>query len=112
TPEQMKMFLTRLGFGSKMVITGDVTQVDLPMGASGLQLVTRVLDEIDDIHFSRLTSADVVRHTLVGRIVDAYTKYDAEKQAQRFERQETAGVNRAERRGNSPQDRQQKRWGR
>ena len=81
SPEQMKMFLTRLGFGSKMVVTGDVTQVDLPVGASGLQLVTRVLSAIDDIHFSRLTSADVVRHTLVGQIVDAYTKFDAEKQA-------------------------------
>ena len=86
TPEQMKMFLTRLGFGSKMVITGDVTQVDLPAGASGLQLVTRVLGDIDDIHFARLTSADVVRHSLVGQIVDAYTKYDAEKQLEKFER--------------------------
>src|SRR6201995_1526498 len=55
TPEQMKMFLTRLGFGSKMVVTGDITQVDLPAGASGLQLVTHVLGEIDDIHFARLT---------------------------------------------------------
>jgi phosphate starvation-inducible PhoH-like protein len=72
----MKMFLTRLGFGSRMVITGDITQVDLPMGTSGLQLVTRVLGDIDDIHFATLTSADVVRHTLVGQIVDAYTKYD------------------------------------
>ncbi|RIJ52057.1 PhoH family protein [Clavibacter lycopersici] len=81
TPEQMKMFLTRLGFGSKMVVTGDITQVDLPTGSSGLQLVTRVLDGMDDIHFSRLTSDDVVRHTLVGRIVDAYTRFDAERQA-------------------------------
>jgi len=86
TPGQMKMFLTRLGHGSKMVITGDVTQVDLPTGASGLQLVTRVLDVIDEIHFAQLTSEDVVRHNLVGRIVDAYTKYDAERQAQSFER--------------------------
>ena len=86
TPEQMKMFLTRLGFGSKMVVTGDITQVDLPAGASGLQLVTRVLDDIDEIHFARLTSADVVRHNLVGRIVDAYTKYDAERQAATYER--------------------------
>jgi phosphate starvation-inducible PhoH-like protein len=84
TPEQMKMFLTRLGHGSKMVVTGDITQVDLPVGASGLQLVTRVLDEIDEIHFARLTSADVVRHNLVGRIVDAYTKYDAERQAKQY----------------------------
>ncbi|BDZ50922.1 phosphate starvation protein PhoH [Frondihabitans sucicola] len=88
TPEQMKMFLTRLGFGSKMVVTGDVTQVDLPTGASGLQLVTRVLDGIDDIHFARLTSDDVVRHTLVARIVDAYTKFDADKQAQQYARQQ------------------------
>lgn len=88
SPEQMKMFLTRLGHGSKMVITGDITQVDLPAGASGLQLVTRVLDAIDEIHFARLTSEDVVRHNLVGRIVDAYTKYDAERQAQRFEREQ------------------------
>ena len=87
SPEQMKMFLTRLGFGSTIVVTGDVTQIDLPTGASGLQLVTRVLDDIDDIHFSHLTSADVVRHSLVGRIVDAYTKYDAEKQAQQYARQ-------------------------
>jgi len=86
TPEQMKMFLTRLGFGSKMVITGDITQVDLPVGASGLQLVTRVLDEIDDIHFARLSSADVVRHTLVGQIVDAYTKFDEQSKANSYER--------------------------
>ena len=88
TPEQMKMFLTRLGFGSKMVITGDVTQVDLPAGASGLRLVTRVLDGIDDIHFATLTSADVVRHSLVGQIVDAYTTYEAQKQLEKFERDE------------------------
>lgn len=83
TPEQMKMFLTRLGFGSKMVITGDVTQVDLPLAASGLRLVTRVLDGVDDIHFSRLTSDDIVRHSLVGRIVDAYTEYDEAQEAKR-----------------------------
>jgi phosphate starvation-inducible protein PhoH and related proteins len=87
TPEQMKMFLTRLGFGSKMVVTGDITQVDLPTGASGLQLVTRVLNGIDDIHFALLTSDDVVRHTLVARIVDAYTKFDAEKLAAQARRQ-------------------------
>jgi phosphate starvation-inducible PhoH-like protein len=84
TPEQMKMFLTRLGFGSQMVVTGDITQVDLPAGASGLQIVTDVLSSIDDIHFARLTSEDVVRHTLVGQIVDAYTKYDAQQQAREF----------------------------
>ncbi len=91
SPEQMKMFLTRLGFGSKMVVTGDITQVDLPAGASGLQLVTRVLEDIEEIHFARLTSDDVVRHNLVGRIVDAYTKYDAEKQAKQFEREQRQG---------------------
>ncbi|GAA2233135.1 PhoH family protein [Herbiconiux moechotypicola] len=83
TPEQMKMFLTRLGFGSKMVVTGDITQVDLPTGTSGLQVVSRILDRIDDIHFATLTSADVVRHTLVGKIVDAYTKYDQVQLARR-----------------------------
>lgn len=99
TPEQMKMFLTRLGFGTKMVVTGDITQIDLPAGASGLQLVTRVLDDIDDIEFIRLTSDDVVRHSLVGRIVDAYTKYDAEKQARAHERREASEfANRADRR--------------
>jgi phosphate starvation-inducible PhoH-like protein len=75
--EQMKMFLTRLGFESKIVITGDVTQVDLPGGTqSGLRQVQEILDGVDDVHFSRLTSQDVVRHKLVGRIVDAYDRYD------------------------------------
>lgn len=82
TPEQMKMFLTRLGFGSKMVVTGDITQVDLPGNVSGLRLVTRILEDVDDIHFARLGSEDVVRHTLVGRIVDAYTQYDEERLAE------------------------------
>lgn len=80
-PEQMKMFLTRLGFESKIVITGDVTQVDLPGGTkSGLRQVQDILEGVDDVHFSRLTSQDVVRHRLVGRIVDAYEKYDSEHQ--------------------------------
>ncbi len=110
SPEQMKMFLTRLGFGSKIVVTGDITQIDLPTGASGLQLVTRVLDDIDDIHFARLTSEDVVRHSLVGRIVDAYTKYDAEKQARQYARENglpepKQGTNREERRRGLPRDR-------
>jgi len=75
--EQMKMFLTRLGFGSTMVITGDVTQVDLPRGTmSGLRMVSDILDGIDDVAFCRLTSQDVVRHQLVGRIVEAYARYD------------------------------------
>ena len=78
--EQMKMFLTRLGFGSTMVVTGDVTQVDLPSGTtSGLRVVTDILEGIDDVAFCRLTSHDVVRHKLVGRIVDAYERYDARR---------------------------------
>lgn len=102
TPEQMKMFLTRLGFGTRMVVTGDITQVDLPQGSSGLRLVTRVLKDIDDIHFSYLTSADVVRHTLVGRIVDAYTEYDEHRLSARRERDEASEfANRAERRTNA-----------
>ncbi|HUR51275.1 MAG TPA: PhoH family protein [Mycobacteriales bacterium] len=77
--EQMKMFLTRLGFGSKIVVTGDVTQVDLPGGTvSGLKVVRDILEGVDDVHFSTLGSEDVVRHKLVGRIVDAYAQYDAE----------------------------------
>ncbi|WP_155053740.1 PhoH family protein [Streptomyces blattellae] len=77
SPEQMKMFLTRLGFDSKIVITGDVTQVDLPDGTkSGLRQVQDILDGVPDVHFSRLSSHDVVRHKLVGRIVDAYEEYD------------------------------------
>jgi phosphate starvation-inducible protein PhoH and related proteins len=76
--EQMKMFLTRLGFGSTMVVTGDVTQVDLPHGTnSGLKVVSSILEEVDDVAFCRLTSHDVVRHKLVGRIVEAYERYDA-----------------------------------
>jgi phosphate starvation-inducible PhoH-like protein len=81
SPEQMKMFLTRLGFGSKMVVTGDATQVDLPAGTSGLQVAKQVLGRIEDIHFAELTSADVVRHTLVGEIVDAYTEHDQRQMA-------------------------------
>ncbi|MBW8765039.1 MAG: PhoH family protein [Geodermatophilales bacterium] len=81
TAEQMKMFLTRLGFGSKIVVTGDVTQVDLPGGAqSGLKIVREILDGVDDVHFANLTSSDVVRHRLVGDIVDAYERWDASQQ--------------------------------
>jgi phosphate starvation-inducible PhoH-like protein len=76
TPEQMKMFLTRLGFNSKMVVTGDVTQIDLPIGTSGLRKAIEVLDGLDDMHFSTLTSEDVVRHSLVAKIVDAYSRHD------------------------------------
>jgi phosphate starvation-inducible PhoH-like protein len=78
TAEQMKMFLTRLGFGSQVVVTGDVTQVDLPGGASsGLRVVRDILDGVDDVHFAQLGSTDVVRHQLVADIVDAYAKWDA-----------------------------------
>jgi phosphate starvation-inducible PhoH-like protein len=81
TPEQMKMFLTRLGFNSKIVVTGDVTQVDLPDGTkSGLRVVQDILEGLQDVHFSRLSSADVVRHRLVGDIVDAYAEWDAKQQ--------------------------------
>ena len=84
TPEQMKMFLTRLGFGSKMVVTGDVTQVDLPGGnESGLRIVRNILGDIEDVHFSELTAVDVVRHRLVGDIVDAYGRWDAAQQGSR-----------------------------
>ncbi|QGU05196.1 PhoH family protein [Corynebacterium comes] len=77
TPAQMKMFLTRLGFGSKMVVTGDITQVDLPTGQkSGLRLVRHILRDVEGIHFAELSSKDVVRHSLVGRIVDAYDSYE------------------------------------
>jgi phosphate starvation-inducible protein PhoH and related proteins len=77
TPEQMKMFLTRLGFGSKIVVTGDITQVDLPNGTkSGLRVVRDILSTVDDIHFAYLDAKDVVRHQLVGDIVEAYSKYD------------------------------------
>ncbi|MGD9526155.1 PhoH family protein [Pseudonocardia sp.] len=78
TPEQMKMFLTRLGFGSKIVVTGDITQVDLPGGTrSGLAVVRDILHGVDDVHFAELTSTDVVRHRLVSDIVDAYARFDA-----------------------------------
>nr|WP_077687518.1 PhoH family protein [Tessaracoccus aquimaris] len=76
--EQMKMFLTRLGFGSRVVVTGDVTQIDLPGGVkSGLRGVQQVLDGIDDIAFCTLTARDVVRHKLVGRIVAAYDQFES-----------------------------------
>jgi phosphate starvation-inducible PhoH-like protein len=84
TPEQMKMFLTRLGFGSKIVVTGDVTQTDLPNGQrSGLRAVEGILDDIEDISFNRLTSHDVVRHRLVAKIVAAYDEHDAQQEGPR-----------------------------
>ena len=84
SPEQMKMFLTRLGFGSRIVVTGDITQVDLPGGVqSGLRVVESILKGIEDVSFNRLTSQDVVRHRLVGQIVAAYDRHDAGRQATR-----------------------------
>jgi len=96
TAEQMKMFLTRLGFGSKVVVTGDVTQIDLPGGnRSGLRAAVDILDGIDDIHVAELTSADVVRHRLVAEIVDAYARYEQPEMA----------MNRASRRATSARSR-------
>ena len=76
TPEQMKMFLTRLGFNSKFVITGDLSQRDLVGRRGGLADVEQILGRVDDVAFSHLERADVVRHALVGRIVEAYDAYD------------------------------------
>lgn len=96
TKEQMKMFLTRLGFGSKVVITGDVTQIDLPSDkTSGLKDALRVLEDIKDIAICTLTSADVVRHALVQRIINAYEKAEQKKEAaktlpaKRYQRKKT-----------------------
>ncbi len=90
--EQMKMFLTRLGFGSKIVVTGDVTQVDLPSGKrSGLRAVQEILDEVDDISFCYLTKRDVVRHKLVGRIVAAYEDYETAQQVEKPRRRPVRG---------------------
>ncbi|HET7303378.1 MAG TPA: PhoH family protein [Segeticoccus sp.] len=92
--EQMKMFLTRLGFGSKMVVTGDITQVDLPTGThSGLRVVRDILGDVEDVHFAYLTSQDVVRHRLVSAIVDAYGRWDAEHRG--AEGEVTRGARRA-----------------
>ncbi len=77
TPQQMKMFLTRLGFGSKAVITGDITQVDLPEGDfSGLIEVQKILGRVKGVSFEYLTKDDVIRHPLVQKIIDAYESYD------------------------------------
>ncbi|MCI9144509.1 MAG: PhoH family protein, partial [Lachnospiraceae bacterium] len=82
TPAQMKMFLTRIGFGSKVVVTGDNSQKDLPAGTkSGLDIAVRVLKGIDDIAFCTLTSKDVVRHPLVQKIVQAYEKFETRESA-------------------------------
>ena len=82
TPAQMKMFLTRIGFGSKVVVTGDGSQKDLPTGSqSGLDVATRVLGKVEDIAFCHLTSKDVVRHPLVQKIVKAYDDYEAREKS-------------------------------
>lgn len=82
TPEQMKMFLTRLGFGSKIVVTGDITQIDLPGGTkSGLKVVSEILDDVEDIAFRTLDASDVVRHRLVSDIVTAYETWTERESA-------------------------------
>jgi phosphate starvation-inducible PhoH-like protein len=80
TPEQMKMFLTRLGFGSKVVVTGDITQIDLPAGShSGLNIVREILTDIGGLEFVYLTAKDVVRHKIVQEIVEAYRRFDEDR---------------------------------
>jgi phosphate starvation-inducible protein PhoH len=97
SPEQMKMFLTRLGFGSKMVVTGDVTQVDLPGGtSSGLRVVQEILDHTQDVEFCLLSAQDVVRHRLVSDIVEAYGRWD-EIQQDAGSRRSQGGSNRRRR---------------
>ena len=89
TSEQMKMFLTRLGYGSKAIITGDKTQVDLPRGKnSGLKTAERILKNVNGIGFQNFSSIDVVRHPLVQRIIDAYDKEDARREADRKAKEE------------------------
>ncbi|MBE7035578.1 MAG: PhoH family protein, partial [Ruminococcaceae bacterium] len=81
TPEQMKMFLTRIGFGSKAIITGDITQIDLPDGKrSGLKEAIKILADVEDLAFCYFSHKDVVRHPLVQKIIQAYEKYDAKRQ--------------------------------
>ena len=89
TPEQMKMFLTRLGFNSKFVITGDLSQRDLVGRRGGLADVEQILGRVDDVAFSHLERADVVRHALVGRIVEAYDAYDDVREKRVRDRKES-----------------------
>ena len=89
TPEQMKMFLTRLGFNSKFVITGDLSQRDLVGRRGGLADVEQILGRVDDVAFSHLERADVVRHALVGRIVEAYDAYDDARGQRAHDRKES-----------------------
>ena len=89
TPAQMKMFLTRIGFGSKVIVTGDETQKDLAPGTlSGLDVAQRVLHKIDGISFCTLSSRDVVRHPLVQKIVKAYENYEIQSQSRRGRKEE------------------------
>ena len=95
TPAQMKMFLTRIGFGSKVIITGDASQKDLPRDAtSGLDVAMKVLKKIDDIGFCQLTSKDVVRHPLVQQIVQAYDAYEKKQKPERPARRRNGGNDR------------------
>jgi len=95
TPAQMKMFLTRIGFGSKVVITGDLTQKDLPKGTkSGLEVAIEVLGKIDDIGFSYLTNQDVVRHPLVQKIVSAYDAYEKKQNLLAQKKKKSAKIKR------------------
>ena len=97
TREQMKMFLTRIGFGSRAIVTGDITQIDLPTGkSSGLKEAERVLKNIEDLEFCYLTEKDVVRHPLVQRIIKAYAKYDSEREKKNAANRERARQNRAD----------------
>lgn len=94
TVEQMKMFLTRIGFNSKAVITGDITQVDLPRGArSGLRHAINVLQPVPDISFNFFTAGDVVRHPVVARIVRAYEDYEAEQERIRIAKKQEGNDN-------------------
>lgn len=95
TPAQMKMFLTRIGFGSKVIITGDLTQKDLPRDVtSGLDVAMKVLSKLDDIAFVKLTSKDVVRHPLVQKIVKAYEQYEEKQSVKNKERKHTNNTRR------------------
>ncbi|MBQ2670517.1 MAG: PhoH family protein, partial [Clostridia bacterium] len=92
TPEQMKMFLTRIGYGSKAIVTGDITQIDLPgEKRSGLKEAMKILKNIEGIAFCEFTEKDVVRHPLVQKIIKAYAKYDEEQERRRAKRKTKEG---------------------
>lgn len=105
TPAQMKMFLTRIGFGSKVIITGDLSQKDLPSGTrSGLDVALHVLKKVEDIAFCQLTNKDVVRHPLVQKIVQAYDEYEKKEKPDKPEKKERLG-----RKESKPQNRKDRR---